>query len=122
MKFLQEQDTKSNPIQTRINQLVEVQQIRDQVVDKAQIFQDRVNTNFDRKAKLDDFQQGYLVLKWDARHEDKGKHGKFKHLWKVPYQVIDNRGNNSYVLQDTNGNLFLGELVNGQFLKHYMTP
>ena len=35
---------------------------------------------FDRKAKLDDFSQGYLVLKWDARHEDKGKHGKFDHV------------------------------------------
>ena len=38
MKYLQEQDTETNPLQRRINQIVEVQQIRDQVVDKAQIF------------------------------------------------------------------------------------
>ena len=35
MKYLQEQDIESNPIQRRINQLMEVQQIRDQAVDKA---------------------------------------------------------------------------------------
>ena len=55
MKFLQEHDTESNPLQRRINQLVEVQQIRDQVVDKAQAFQDKVKKVFDRKAKPDDF-------------------------------------------------------------------
>ena len=39
MNFIQEQGTKSNPIQRRINQLVEVKQIREQVLGKAQIFQ-----------------------------------------------------------------------------------
>ena len=90
MKFLQEHDTESNPIQRRINQLVEVQQIREQVVDKSQIFQDKVKRSFDRKAKPDDFQQGDLVLKWDAWHEVKGKQVKFEHLWKGPYQIVDN--------------------------------
>ena len=48
---------------------------------------------FDKKEKLDDFQQGDLVLKWDARHEDKGKHGKFEHLWKGPYQIAEDHNN-----------------------------
>ena len=122
MKFLQEQDTESNPIQRRINQLVEVQKIREQVVDKAHIFQDRVKRNFDRKAKPYDFQQGDLVLKWDAQHEDKGKHGKFDHLLKGPYRIVENQDNNLYVLQEANGNFFPGASVNGQFLKHYQTP
>ena len=69
---------------------MEVQQIKDRVVDKALIFQDRVKRSFDMKAKPDDFQQGDLVLKWDAWHEDKGKHGKFKHLWKGLYQIVEN--------------------------------
>ena len=64
---------------------MEVQQIRDQVVNKAHIFQDKVNRSFDRKAKPNDFQQGDLVLKWDTQHEDKRKHGNFDHLWKGPY-------------------------------------
>ena len=42
MKYLQEQDIESNPLQRRINQLVEVQQIRDQVADKALVFRIRL--------------------------------------------------------------------------------
>ena len=77
---------------------MEMQQIRDQVVEKAQTFQDKVKKVFDRKTKLGDFQQGDLVLKWDSRHEDKGKHGKFENLWKGPYQIAEDHGNNSYSL------------------------
>ena len=69
---------------------MEVQQIKEEVFCKALIFQDKVKRNFDRKSKPIDFQQGNLVLKWDARHEDKGKHGKFGHLWKVPYHIAEN--------------------------------
>ena len=35
---------------------------------------------FDRKVKKEHFHVGDLVLKWDARIEDKGKHSKFDHL------------------------------------------
>ena len=59
----------------------------DQVADKALVFQDKVKSIFDKKAKPNNFQQGDLVLKWDARHEDKGKHGKFEQLWKGPYHI-----------------------------------
>ena len=96
---------------------MEVQQIKEEAFGKAQIFQDKVKINFDRKAKPNDFQQGDLVLKWDARHEDKGKHGKFEHLWKDPYQIAENWDNNSYVLQEANGHLFPGGPVNGPFLR-----
>ena len=74
---------------------------------------------FDRKAKPDDFQQGDPVLKWDARHEDKGKHDKFDHLWKGPYLIAEDHGNNFYSLQGFDGDPFLDGLVNGRFLKHY---
>ena len=67
--------------------MVEVQQIREDVFGKAHIFQDKMKNIFDRKAKPNDFQQGDSVLKWDARYEDKGKHGKFDHIWKGPYQI-----------------------------------
>ena len=100
---------------------MEVQKIRDQVVERAHIFQNRVKRSFDRKAKPDYFQQGDLVLKWDAQHEDKGKHGKFEHLWKDPYHITENRGNKSYVLQEVEGDFFPGGPVNGQFFKHYLT-
>ena len=59
-------------------------------------------------------------MKWDVRHEDKGKHGKFDHLWKGPYLIIENHGNNSYNLQGFDGDPSLAEPVNGRFLKHYI--
>ena len=45
-----------------------------------QIYQEKVKQVFDKRAKLDSFNLGYLVLKWDSRYEDKGKHGKFYEL------------------------------------------
>jgi len=37
---------------------------------------------FDKGEKQEIFQINDLVLKWDAKYEEKGKHGKFDHLWK----------------------------------------
>jgi hypothetical protein len=47
--------------------------------------------------------RGYWVLKWDARREDKGKHGKFDKLWLVPFKVAAYRGSNAYLLEESNG-------------------
>ena len=53
---------------------------------------------FDKRNKPDDFRPGDLILKWDARYEDKGKHGKFNHLWKGPYKIEICQGKNTYML------------------------
>ena len=66
---------------------MEVQQVREELLGKAQIFQAQMKMIFERRAKPNDFQQGDWVLKWDARYENKGKHDKFDHLWKGHYQV-----------------------------------
>ena len=100
---------------------MEVQQVKEEVFNKAQIFQDKMKKIFDRKVKPNDFQQGDFVLKWDARYEDKGKHGKFYHLWKGPYQVAKVQGNNTYVLQEANSDFLIGGTFNGHFLKHFLT-
>ena len=76
---------------------------------------------FDRKVKVDDFQIGYLVLNWDAIFEDKGKHGKFDHLWQGPYEIFSLSGNNAYLLSDPDGKEVGSRHVNGRFLKHYLT-
>lgn len=83
--------------------------------------QDKMKKFFDRKVKIDDFQLGNLVLKWDARFEDKGKHGKFDHLWQGPYTISAFSSENAYFLQDSNGNAVTLGPVNGIFLKHYLT-
>ena len=48
-------------------------------------------------------------------------HGKFEHLWKGPYQIAEDHGNNSYSLQEVNCDSFSAGPVNGRFLKHYLT-
>jgi hypothetical protein len=63
---------------------------------------------------------GDLVLIWDARNEDKGKHGKFDHLWLGPSKIVAYHGNNAYLMQESNGDIVGGGLVNGRFLKHYI--
>ena len=54
--------------------------MRESIYDKSQLMQDKMKKFFDEKVKADDFQLGYLILKWDVKFEDKGKHGKFDHL------------------------------------------
>ena len=83
--------------------------------------QSRMKKIFDRKVKMDDFQLGDSMLKWDARNEDKGKHGKFDNLWKGPYIISTFSGRNAYFLEDSNGNPVTSRPVNGRFLKHYYT-
>ena len=71
-------------MQRRIDQIIELNELRDKAYDKVQIHQEKMKNTFDRKIKEDIFQINDLVLKWDAPHEDKGKHGKFDHLWVGP--------------------------------------
>ena len=42
---------------------------------------------FDKRAKVDNFQVGDWVLKWDSVRKDKGKHGNFDSLWIGPFVI-----------------------------------
>ena len=76
---------------------------------------------FYRRTKANDFHIGDIVLKWDSRREDKGKHGKFENLWKGPYIIHSVRGNISFFLQDLYGvEVFRGpESQIGSALEHF---
>ena len=76
--------------------------------------------SFDKKVKKDVFAVGDLVLRWDAWKEEKGKHGKFDNLWIAPFTVIKILGNNTFVLQNLNGEEIAGP-INGRFLKYFHT-
>jgi len=89
------------------------------VFNRTQIFQEKTKAIFDKRTKPEDFQVGDLILKWDAVRQDKGKHGKFDHLWKGPYRIATFAGNNPYMLEELEGGLVSGAPVNGRFLKHY---
>jgi hypothetical protein len=80
--------------------LVEVQQTREQLVDKAHDHQLNIKQVFDKKVNKEDFQLGDLVLKWDAPKKDKGKHGKFEALWIGPFKISEVFSNNNFKLQN----------------------
>ena len=83
-RFFQEEKTESNDMVRRMLDLVELQQAREQLVDRSKAHQKNIKKTFDRKAKVDNFQIGDCVLKWDALRQDKGKHNKFDSLWIGP--------------------------------------
>ena len=58
-----------------INQIIELNELREKSYGKVQIHQEKMNNTFDRKVKEEKFQIEDLVLKWDAPIKD--KHGKF---------------------------------------------
>ena len=81
MKYIQDENEEPNPIQRRMLQQIETQQIRETLMSKAQKYKDKVKVVFDKRANQQTFQENDLVLRWDIRREDHGKHGKFDNLW-----------------------------------------
>jgi hypothetical protein len=122
MKLLQEVQVEPNDIQRRINQMIQLQQSREEVYNQTQVIQESIKKIYDRRTKEDDFKLGDMVLKWDSRNEDKGKHGKFDNLWKGPFIIQAYRGNNAFLLKDMDGADLPGGPINGRMLKHYVPP
>ena len=79
----------------------------------------KMKNTFDRKVKEEKLLVEDLVLKWDAPRED--THGKFDHMWVGPYIIAKYRGENAFILYYQNRSQLKGGLVNGRFLKHYLT-
>jgi hypothetical protein len=121
MKLLHEYEDEPNDVQRKINQLINVQQMREEVYNNTQLHQDKMNKVFDKHTKFDDFKVDDMVLKWYARNEYKGKHGKFDYLWLGPFKIVSYHGSNAYLLQEINGDIIGGGPVNAMFLKHYFT-
>ena len=91
-----------------------------QLIEKSVAHQKRIKEAFDRKEKMDNFQIGDLVLKWDALKEKKGNHGKFDALWTRPFVIAQIQGNNTFMLQSVEGEIFFDSPVNGRFLNIYV--
>ena len=105
-------------MERRIYALIELQQKWEIVEEKDQLYRLKVKERFDRKIKENTFSVGDMVLRWDARKEQKGKHGKFDNLWFCPFIVSKILENNTFVLQTLDGEE-LSNPVNGRFLKHF---
>jgi hypothetical protein len=105
----------------RIHNLVELQQDRDQLLERIELHQERIKETFDKKVKSNVFKTRDLVLKWDAARQEKGKHGKFEALWKGPFVITVVQQNNTFVLQKFSGEAVVGGPFNGHFLKIYFS-
>jgi hypothetical protein len=119
LKFLQEEIEEPNDIQRRIFQIIEVQQRREALDQRTEAYQNKIKSIFDKKTKKEIFQKGDLVLRWDARRDDKSKHGKFDNLWFGPFKVVEVLDNNTFILHNLDDTEIFGGPVNGRFLKHY---
>ena len=81
IKFFQYSQEEPSDIQRRVYALIELQQEREAIEEKAQMYTKEIKQRFDRKIKENIFSCGDMILRWDARKEQKGKHGKFDNLW-----------------------------------------
>ena len=99
--------------------LVELQKVREQVIEKLESHQQKINIIFDKRVKVDNFQVGDWVLKCDAVRQDKGKHGKFDSLWIGLFVIAQVQKNNTFKLQNLEGEEVFDGPVNGRFLKLY---
>ena len=116
MKFLQDGLEEPNAIQRRICKLIEVQQTREMILEKSQIYKVKVKATFEKNTKENDFKINDLVLRWDVRREEKGKHGKFDNLWFGPFMITKVLDKNTFILKKLDGDELSGGLVNGYFL------
>jgi len=120
IKFMQEIKEEPDDIRRRMFQIIQLQWEREAIKNTPERHKRRMKESFDKKFKREMFAVGDLVLRWDARNEEKGKHGKFENLWIGPFSVIKILGNNTFVLQNLKGEKIVGP-VNGRFLKHFYT-
>ena len=104
-----------NVVQGRSFQLIEVQQTKELFGEKIQEHQNKVKVIFDKWDMEINFLHGDLGLRWDATSEDKGKHGKF--VWFGPFTIEHIIDNNTFILQNLNGENLLGGPMIGCFLK-----
>ena len=89
------------------------------MIEKSEAHQQKIKIIFDKREKVDNFQVGDWVLKWDTIRKDKGKHGKFDSLWIGPFVIAQIERNNTFKLQNMEGEEVFDGPVNGQFLKLY---
>jgi hypothetical protein len=102
--------------------MIHLQQSIEEVYNKTQLIHENIKKIHDKRTKEDNFELGDLVLRWDSRNEDKGKHGKFDSMWKGPCTIQAYRGNNAFLLDSNDGPDLPSGPVNGMMLKHYFPP
>ena len=65
-KFFQEEHDEPNDMVRRMLDLVELQQVREQVMEKSKAHQKKIKIIFDKREKVENFQVGDWVLNWNT--------------------------------------------------------
>ena len=76
-----------------------------------------IKTQYDRTIQPLSFDEGYLVLTYDQKHDKLGEE-KFESMWHGPYIINHVLEKSAYDLVDYDG-IPLGEPRNGLYLKRY---
>ncbi|XP_059076666.1 uncharacterized protein LOC131875945 [Cryptomeria japonica] len=119
-KFVTEEVSEEvNFMEDRLMALAELDEFGREAQERNLQRQQMVKALHDRKACDMSFEEGEWVLKWNAKDQDKGKHGKFDALWLGPFIILEKSGENSYYLQDTDGQVQEFS-VHTQYLKHFL--
>jgi len=84
-------------------------------------FKEKMKLTFEKKVKKEVFEVNDLVLRWDIRREEKGKHGKFDNMWFGPFQIAEILENNTFILRGLDSGEVIGDPVNGWVLKPFFT-
>ena len=101
--------------------LIENHKIRETLMDKTQGYKEKVKVIFDKRTNQQVFNKNDMVLCWDVRQEDQGKHGKFDNLWFGPFKIDVILENNTFLLKHLDDDQLVGGLVNGHYLKNFNT-
>ncbi|XP_057834931.2 uncharacterized protein LOC131045360 [Cryptomeria japonica] len=91
-KFVTEEVSEEvNFMEDRLMALAELDECRREAQERNLQRQQMVKAFHDKKACDRSFKEGEWVLKWNAKDQDKGKHGKFDALWLEPF-IISKKG------------------------------
>lgn len=83
-------------MQTKMNDILQLDETRREALTKNAKLWVQMKYLYDKKEVERKFDLEDLVLLWNCKHEDKGKHGKFDPFWLGPYLIHDNWGEDSY--------------------------
>ena len=98
------QEEECPPLESRINALLKLEEVRSQAKQKLDQHQQIVKIWFDSNSSSDRmFYVEDLVLKWDKAHERKGEHTKFQNLWLGPFVIYEKLGPSSFHLHNLEG-------------------
>ena len=108
-------------MQVRQFQILKLEEEREKAKVTHAYHQQIVKASFDTTSVAPkNFQIGDLVIKWDKAHEEKGKHTKFQIMWPGSFQIIEEIGPSTFLLQDLSGKRDSFP-VNGHILKEYFS-